>query len=215
MSFGLSGAALAGIAVGGATLVGNYMSAEAAGDAAASQQQTGYAGIAEQQRQFDAIQKLLSPYVNAGTQALGGQQDLLGLNGAGAQQGAISAIQQSPAYTALMQSGQNAILQNASATGGLRGGNVQAALAKFSPAVLAQLIQQQYGNLGSMAGLGQNAAAGTGNAMSSTSNNITSLLQQIGSAQAGSDLASGKAYSNIGSALSGAFGTYTGLGGKF
>lgn len=215
MSFGLSGAALTGIAVGGATLVGNYMSAEAAGDAAASQQQTGYAGIAEQGRQFDAIQKLLEPYINAGTQALSGQQDLLGVNGAGAQQGAITAIQQSPAYTALMQSGQNAILQNASATGNLRGGNVQAALAKYSPAILAQLIQQQYSNLGGIASLGQNAAAGTGNALSSTSNNITSLLQQIGSAQAGGDLAGGRAYAGIGDAFASGLGAYKGLGGKF
>ena len=57
----------------------------------------------------------------------------------------------------MVQQGQDAILQNASAIGGLRGGNTQAALAQFRPALLSQLIAEQYNRLGGLSSLGQNA----------------------------------------------------------
>ena len=150
----------------------------------------------------------LSPYVNAGTGALGAQQNLLGLNGNSAQQSAISGIQNGAQFQALEQSGQNAILQNASATGGLRGGNTQAALGQFSPQLLQQLIQQQYSNLGGITSIGQNAAAGVGNAGMANANSISGLLQSQGSAQAGAALARGQANNQLYSSLGSTFGNY-------
>lgn len=148
-------------------------------------------GIAEQRRQFDALQALLAPFVKTGTSALGGQADILGLNGADAQGSAISAIQGSPQFSTLLKSGENAILQNASATGGLRGGNTQRALMEYSPNLLAQLIEQQYSRLGGLTSIGQNSAAQTGNAGMQTGVNIANLLGQQGAAQAGGILAQG------------------------
>jgi len=201
-------------AVAGGTLVGGYMSSKsqksAANTAAEAQTESAQLGIQEQQRQFDAIQKLLSPFVNAGTGALGGQQDILGLNGAGAQQGAIAGIQSSPQFTALAQQGEDAILANASATGGLRGGNVQGALGQFRPQLLAQLIDQQYSRLGGLTSLGQNAAAGVGNAGMATGNNITQLLGQQGAAQAGAALSAGQANSQFINSATNAFGSFIG-----
>lgn len=198
-------------AVGGGLLglAGSSMSAnaqeDAANTAAAAQKEANAASIAEQQRQFDAIQKLLSPYTQAGTGALTAQQNLIGLGGSAAQQQAIAALQSSPAYTSQLAAGENSILQNASATGGLRGGNTQAALAQYSPQLLAQMIQQQYSNLGGLTSIGQNAAAGVGNAGMSTSNNISNLYTQQGQIGAGLALAQGNAaqtmYSGFGSAL--------------
>src|SRR5689334_2492332 len=134
----------AAVAVG--TIAAGAMSAnaqkDAASEASAAQRVSSAAGIAEQQRQFDAVQKLLSPYVNAGTSSLTQQQNILGLNGAGAQQQAISAIQNSPQFATLQKQGEQSLLSNASATGGLRGGNLQGALAQFSPSLLSQLIEQ-------------------------------------------------------------------------
>ena len=215
MTFGLSGAALAGIAVGGATLVSGVMGANAAGDAAQLQADSAAAGEAGVQKRFEDVQKLLGPYVEGGTKALSGQMDLLGLNGASPQNAAIQAIKASPMFTALQQQGTDAILQNASATGGLRGGNTQGALAQFSPQLLAQLIQQQYSNLGGITSIGQNAAAGVGNAGTSAANTVAQLQQQAGAALAGGALAQGKAWASIPSGLAGAFGVYSGLGGKF
>jgi hypothetical protein len=205
------------VAVAGGTLVGGYMSSksqkDASNTAANAQTQASQLGIEEQRRQFDQVQQLLSPFVNAGTGALGGQQDLLGVNGAGAQQAAIGGIQNSAQYQALSQSGQDAILANASATGGLRGGNVQAALGQFQPQLLAQLIEQQYGRLGGLTSLGQNAAAGVGNAGMQTGNQVTQLLGQQGAAQAGAALANGKADSQFINTATSAFTNF--LGAKF
>ena len=240
MTFGLSGAALAGVAVGGATLVSGMMQADAASSAASAQGASAQAGIDEQRRQFDKVQELLKPYSTAGEKALGGlepfaaagapaleqQQALLGLRGPEAQRKAISGIEQGGQFQALMQQGENALLQNASATGGLRGGNIQGALAQFRPQLLSSLIDQQYGRLGgltalgqtttqNLAGLGQASAAGTGAAAQTTGANIANLLGQQGAAQAGAEIAQGKAFGAIPAAISGGLGLFSGLGGKF
>ena len=183
----------------------------AANAAAAAQTAASDASIEEQRRQFDAIQELMKPYVNAGTQGLSGQQDLLGLNGAAKQQAAIDAINNSAAMNTYVQQGENALLQNASATGGLRGGNTQSALAQFRPQLLNQLVNQQYQNLAGLTSLGQNAAAGVGNAGMQSANNITNLLQQSGAAQAGNALALGQANANMWSGIGNAAGNATGL----
>lgn len=180
--------------VGG--LTGASQQANAAQNAASTQAASAQAGIDEQRRQFDALQKLLSPFVTAGTGALGAQQNLLGLNGTGAQQSAIDALASSPQFAALTQQGENGLLQNAAATGGLRGGNLQGALAQFRPQLLSQLIDQQYQRLGGLTSLGQNAAAGVGNAGMATGNNIAQLLQQQGAATAGGQIAAGNLVSN-------------------
>lgn len=210
-------------AVVGSAVVGSAMSSraqkKAAGIAADAQTESAEAGIAEQQRQFDELQKLLAPYVNAGTGALSAQQNLIGLGGADAQRAAISQLEQSPQFGALMRQGEQGILANASATGGLRGGNTQGALAQFRPALLSSLIDQQYGRLGGLTSIGQNAAAGTGNAGMQTGNSIAQLLQQSGAAQAGAALAAGKAnagmWNTIGQGIGSLGGMYAsgGLGG--
>jgi hypothetical protein len=215
MTFGLSGAALAGVAVGGATLVSGYMQGEAAKDAASTQAGASQAGIEEQRRQFDVVQKLLEPYVTGGTEAFKQQQALVGVQGPEAQRAAISAIEQGPAFQALTEQGENALLQRASATGGLRGGNVQAALAQFRPQILSQLIEQQYGQLGGLAKFGQASAAGTGAAAQETGANVAQLLAAQGAATAGGQMAAGKAFASIPSAISGGLGIFSGLGGKF
>lgn len=204
-------------AVIGSQLIGGVMSSNAqqgaADTAAGAQIQSTQMGIDAQKEQFDKIQKLLAPYVNAGTGSLSAQQDLIGLNGSGAQQGAITALQNSPMFTGLLKQGENAILQNASATGGLRGGNVQSALAQFRPNLLSQLISDQFSRLGGITSLGQNAAAGVGNAGMATGGAISNLLQQQGAAQAGAALAGGRADASMWNSLGSGVGTFAGLGG--
>lgn len=205
------------VAIGGATLVGGYMASQSASDAASdasdAQVAASNADIAQRNKQFEAVQALLKPYVDAGTGALGQQKDLIGLNGAAPQQTAITALKSSPFFTSMLKTGENSILANASATGGLRGGNTQDALAQFSPALLAQTIQQQYANLGGLTAVGQNAAAGVGNAGMTTANGISAALQQQGAAIAGGELAQGKAQAALWNSPGQALGTYFGMGG--
>lgn len=171
--------------------------------------------IGEQRRQFDMVQQVLSPYVKAGRSALkqlkpyqragldalGGQRALIGLDGAEAQSAAIQGLENSPQMAAYMQQGENALLQNASATGGLRGGNTQAALGQFRPGLLAGMINQQYERLGGLTALGANttgmvyqtgasAAAGQANAGMQVAGNISSAL-------GGYSNAAGSAYNSL------------------
>lgn len=187
---------------------------KSAKNAANAQIDASEAGIAEQRRQFDAVQSLLSPYVDAGKGALAGQQDLIGLNGMDKQQAAIDGISNGAQFQSLLQQGENAMLQNASATGGLRGGNLQEALGQFRPQLLNQLIDQQYSRLGGLTSIGQNAAAGVGNAGLQTGNQITALLGQQGQARAGQSLALGQANTQLANGVMSAIGSYFG-GGKF
>jgi len=215
MTFGLSGAALAGIAVGGATLISGMSQADAAKSAAATQAGSAQAGIEEQRRQFDAVQKLLAPYVSAGQPALKAQQAFLGLRGPEEERAAIERISSGETFKALAGQGEEALLQRASATGGLRGGNIQGALAQFRPALLSSLIENQYTRLGGMTSLGQQSAVGVGNAGMQTGTNVANLLGQQGAAQAGGQIAQGKAFASIPASIAGGLGIYSGLGGKF
>lgn len=202
-------------------ILGTNQQADAATQAANIQAGASAEGIAEQRRQFDKVVELMTPFVTAGTAvvpdlkkfadvgglALDQQRALTGLDGPEAQQAAIASLSASPEMTALTQQGENAILQNASATGGLRGGNVQSALAKFRPQLLAQLINQQYGRLGGLTSLGQTttqniatmgqaAAAGQAAQGLQSASNIGNLLAQSGAAQAGGVIAAGNQQAN-------------------
>ena len=178
-----------GDVVGGIT--GAKQSAKAAGKAGATQAAAAQAGIEEQKRQFDALVKLMTPYVEAGTGAIGQQQALIGLEGPEAQRAAMAGFEQSPLFQALTQQGESAILQNAAATGGLRGGNVQAALSQFRPQALNALIEQQYGRLGGLSELGQASAAGQAEQGMQSASNIANLLGNQGAAIAGGQMAKG------------------------
>jgi len=186
-----------GMVVVGSQLIGSSMQASAASDAAAAQGAASQAGIEEQRRQFDEMRKLLQPYTEAGIPALEQQQTLLGLKGPEAEQAAIARLTGGETFKALAAQGENALLQQASATGGLRGGNLQGALGQFRPQLLSNLIEQQYGRLGGMTNLGQASAAGVGAAGMETGTNIANLLGQQGSAEAGGILGEAKAYGQL------------------
>lgn len=169
----------------------------AAKEASQAQTQATESGMDEQRRQFDALQKLIKPYVDSGTGALAEQNDLLGLNGFDKQQSAIGNIENSPFFKSQYQQAENALLQNASATGGLRGGNVQEALADNRSNLLFGNVQQQLQNLSGAAANGQSAAVGLGGQGLQFGNNIAQGYQDIGQAQGGYQLAKGQINSGL------------------
>jgi hypothetical protein len=173
------------------TFTGATQQAEAGGKAADVQAKMASEGIEEQRRQFDALVELMKPYVSAGAGAVGQQEAILGLGGAEAQQQAISQIEKSPFFQSMAQQGENAMLQQASATGGLRGGNIQGALAQFRPGLLNQMVQQQFANLGGLTQIGQASAVGQAAQGMQSAGAVGDLLAQMGSAQAGGIMAKG------------------------
>lgn len=209
MSLGAAGKAVGNIF---GSITGAKQAGEAAAEAGELQYRATQEGVAEQRRQFDEVVKLMTPYITAGTGALSQQQAFLGLTTPEQQQAAISAIEQSPQMQAMAQQGENAILQNAAATGGLRGGNIQAALGQFRPQLLSNLIEQQYGRLGGLAQLGQASGAFQAAQGMNLGQNVSDLFNRGAAAQAMGVVARGNVQRQIfqdalglGKAVMGAF----------
>ena len=261
-----------GAVIGG---VVSYLSSKsqsgAAKEASKTQQEAALAGIDENRRQFNEsmgfsreqlanmqaqaeyakqqsalAQQGQQPFLNAGLGAMGQQQAMLGMNGPEAQQTIMNMLSSSPQMAEMAKQGEMGILQNASATGGLRGGNTQGALAQFRPQLLNQMMDQYYNQLGGFTGMGFNAASNIGNygigmggtAMQQGQLGINAaqnmarmgaqyagansdLMQQIGAAKAGGQIAQGglahQQFSDlmgIGQMAIGAYGAFGGLGGS-
>jgi len=249
------------LVVGGTSLVSSYVQGEGAKSAANTQAGAAQAGIqqqqsaaelsiAEQRRQFDALKSLLQPYVDVGGPGITGykryaeagvpafeqQQALIGLRGPDAERAAIERITGGARFQEMAQQGEEALLSRASATGGLRGGNIQGALAQYRPALLSSLIEDQYGKLGgfadigreteaNLAKIGQASAAGVGaqgvetgknigNIYGTSATNISNLLGQQGAARAGGQLGEARAYGQLLNLPAQFLGMQMGAGGK-
>lgn len=204
-------AALAAAGIGAAgSLLGGITGGKGAKAAAKIQAQAANNAIAEQRSEFNTIQGNEQPYMQAGNSGLTAMLNLLGLGtgGAGGQQSAIDALKASPLFTSQYKTGVDAILQNQAATGGLRGGNTQNALANFGSDLLSQVIQNQLGNYGGLVGVGQNAASNTNSAATNTGTAISNLLTQQGNAQASGVLGSANAYQNVFNSMGNIAGRY-------
>lgn len=186
-----------GLVVGGTSILGGAMQAKAAKKAGQAQVEAADLGAAEQRAAREEMRRLLEPYVAAGTPALQAQMAAVGLAGPEAQAEYVAQQEQNPLFQALARQQEQAILQQASATGGLRGGNVQGALAQYRPALLNQFLEQQYARLGGLSALGQQSAAGVGAAGMQTATSIADLLGQAGAARAGAALGKGQAWGNV------------------
>jgi hypothetical protein len=178
----------------GSAVIGGVVSMSASSKAAKAQTNAANLTVEEQRAAREEMRTLLNPYVSAGTPALQAQMAALGLSGPEAQQAYVTQQEQSPFFQSLAQQGEEAILQNASATGGLRGGNVQGALAQFRPALLNQFLEQQYTRLGDLTKVGQASAAGVGASGITSATNIGNAYTQAGQAQAGGALAGASAF---------------------
>lgn len=185
-------------AIIGGSLLGAGATYFAGQEAAGAQRDAASQSAAIQRQQFEALRQDLAPYAAVGLPAIDQMQAISGSLGAEAQQQAIAGIEQSPLFTQLAQQGENAMLQNAAATGGLRGGNTQAALAQYRPQLLNQMINEQYNRLGGLAQIGQSSAAQTGTAGMQMAQGVGNAYTQSGAAQAGGIIAAGQAVAGLG-----------------
>lgn len=165
-------------------------SASEAQDALAKQAQSGAAQAGA------GAQAGLDPYAQTGMDANAQMRALAGLDGAEAQAAAFAMIQNSPGFQAAVQQQEQAILANGSATGGLRGGNMQDALAGNRSDLFAQFIQQQLSQFGGLAGQGQQAAAQQGAFGLNAAGLSADILGQRGAIQAGGILGQQAALTN-------------------
>jgi hypothetical protein len=198
----------AAVSIGGSAIAAGSAKS-AANHAADLQAQQNAQALALQQKQYDQTRSDLMPWQTAGQSALGQQGNLLGLNGAQGQQSAIDQLKASPLYQSLFRNGQEMVLQNASATGGVRGGNTVGALYDKGNDTLAQVIQSQLANLGGVSSIGQNAAAQVGNFGSNAANQGSALLNNTGAAQGNAAYTVGGANAGLAQSITGSL---SGLG---
>jgi hypothetical protein len=188
---------------------------KAAKEAAEIQAKYGMSAIDAETARFLEMKELMQPYAEAGYGSLKTQQDMIGQSGPEAEQAAINQITNGPLFGALTKQGETALLQNASATGGLRGGNVEAALSQFRPNLLSSLMNDRYAKLQSMTAYGQAASAGQAAATQQLGQDTASGLRGIGNAFAqgtvGAGAATAAGYNAIGGAIQGIGNSVAGL----
>jgi hypothetical protein len=201
-------------------LIGGGKQKKASRRAEAAQLEYLNRALDEQRRQFDTTQQNFEPYNNLGRASLGPLGDLIGVNGNDAQGSAIEALRSSPFYQSLYRTGEEALLANASATGGIRGGNTQRSLADFGADTLATTIDRQLANLGGLAGMGLGSTESLANFGANKANAVSNILGQQGQVRAGGLLTRGgitaQQFNNAGSfldSLASSFLPSSGIGG--
>jgi hypothetical protein len=162
-------AAIGATAVAG--VAGSAMSASAASDAANAQSQAASNNLQLAQQQYNTLQTQIQPYLAAGQSGLSGYANLLGANGNDAQNDAIGSIKNGAQFQGDMQTANENILANASATGGLRGSNTNNTLANTSISTLNNLITGRLAGYQNLLNAGQSTLA--------TSNGVSSNFQNV------------------------------------
>lgn len=186
-----------GALVGGATsLIAGNQQANAAEQSARLQ------AAAAQQARAD-----LQPFRETGVNALNDLSTLLGLGGTPeAQANALNALTASPGFQFRLGQGINALDQSAVARGGLLSGNQLKAVNEFGQGLASQEFGNRFNQLFSLAGLGENAAAGQGNAGLTGASRQGDALIAAGKARADGIRGVGNAFNTgIGNAINAKF----------
>ena len=171
-------------------------------------------GIDVQNAQFQQSRADFMPYQQAGTGAL---EQLTGLINPADPAALTSQLQASPLYGALYRGGEEALLQNASATGGLRGGDTARGLADFGSDTLARVYDDMFAKLSGVAGMGLGATGNVAGLGAQNAGAVSGLLGGIGDARAANYLTKGginaRNWQNAGSFLDSAVAAGMGGGG--
>lgn len=156
-------------------LTGSDKQAKAANNAANLQYQATQESNQIQKDMYDQTRTDLNPYKEAGYSALQQLMGGMGENGQFMQTFSGQDIYNDPSYQFRLNEGLNAVQSGAAGQGGLLSGATQKALANYGQQAASQEYQNaynrfnadqtnQYNRLSNLTGMGQNAAAMTGNA---------------------------------------------------
>ena len=172
-----------GSILGGITsFLGGRSASKAAQSAGRREAEAGQYAADLQQQNFQQIRNDLQPYRDAGSDAIAAQRAMMGLDGAAAQQQYVDMVANMPEYQTMLGEANRNMLAQGSATGQLRGGNIQRGLGLLAPEIFNNVYQNYYGNLGALAGAGMGAATQTGQFGTTAASNMGNA--QLGAAQA-------------------------------
>lgn len=197
----------AAAAVGGALI-----SSQASKSAANKQSKSADAATQVQKDMYDQTRNDLGGYRDAGTTALNQLMGGMGQNGQFMQSYSGQDIYDDPSYKFRLQQGRDSIQSGAAAQGGLLSGATQKALLNYGQDAASQEYgnaysrfnadqTNQYNRLANLVGVGQNAAAQTGNAGLQTGQAIANNTMAGANASAAGTIASANAWANAGQQL--------------
>lgn len=154
--------------------------------------------IAQSQQTQQQNTALYQPYVNQGSAANTQIGNLLGFNGADAQQGAINSYSMSPDYQVRYQTGLDALdRSNLGKYGSLNNGNVLKATENYGQQQGALGYNDYYNKLAGQQGVGLQATTGTANSNQNANTAITQANTAIGNADANAALQNGSILGGI------------------
>jgi hypothetical protein len=142
------------------------------------------AAIPLQLSAFEGAEQRLGGFEQVGQAALGSRAALAGLGGIEGQQAAFAQIAESPGQKFIRDRQQRALLRNASAIGGLGGGNIRTALQEQAAGFAAQDIGAQRQELAQLSGGGLSAGTTLGAFGIETARTVGDLTQAEAQARA-------------------------------
>ena len=157
---------------GAASVYGSQQVAQSAQNAAAINQAATQSALALQATQFNQSQANQQPWLTAGTQALGAQQDLMGLGANGAA-GQLTALQSSPGYQFQLDQGNKGLTNSLAARGGMGSGASAVAASKYNQDYASTAYNNRLAQLSSLSTTGQNTATGMGAQAMNYANNAS------------------------------------------
>ena len=168
-----TGSVLGSLAQGAASVYGAQQVAQSAQNAATINQAATQGALQLQATQFNQSQANQQPWLTAGTQALGAQQDLMGLGVNGAA-GQLTALQSSPGYQFQLDQGNKGLTNSLAARGGMGSGASAVAASKYNQDYASTAYNNRLAQLSSLSTTGQNTATGMGAQAMNYANNASS-----------------------------------------
>jgi hypothetical protein len=174
--------------VAAAAVVGAVATTAAANKAAGAQTAASNSAIGEQQREFNQTQANEAPFVAAGTNALGLEQQYLSGN--------TSGFENSPDYQFAVSQGEKASQAGAAANGNLWGGGQTADAISLGQGLATQYANNYWNKISGVANQGQASAGTLANAGQQNANAISGQYNNIGQANASSYVAGANSLNN-------------------
>lgn len=195
------------VAIGGGAIVGGLLSSNAAKSAAQTQANAANAANQTQWNMFQQQQENQAPWLEAGKGALGQLTSLTGPGGQWSQPLSMSDLQIDPGFAFRMQQGIDALNRSGAARGMTLSGAQVRGLTDYGQGMGSQEYQNawnramsdrstRFGQLASIAGLGQAANAQIGQMGMQTAGQIGNNLTSAGAAQAAGQIGSSNAWTN-------------------
>lgn len=171
--------------IAGAIALGAGASYAASSSASDAQSDAAKNAARLDEAKFQQIRADLAPYRDAGSSALTRYADAMGLNGGDKQQQFQETFRTDPGYQFAFDEGMKAVQGSAASKSGLLSGGALKALTRYGQGQADQQYGSYLDRFMNLAGLGENAAAQTGNFGAMSAGRQGQYALDAGAAQAG------------------------------